>query len=365
MPIAHDAVTAALRLEQAKEFLDQGAFGKALAILARPLPAAFRPECAFLTAESLRGQGYLARAALRYRGLLRQRRGSDRTVWLDSCLGLVCCLRSLGEVRAARRFWEMGRTAAVALGNRGFRERLELEGALIDRAAGRYGRSLSRFKILLARFRSGKDWAAAGYVLWAMGGALRFAGDLEGSRRAFLASLAMGRRARDSAGKVYAWFGLGGVTRIQGRLAEARRYYAEALREVAGTEDVFGQAYAQCGLANVLRQQGELLQAERHYRLAHKLYTRLEDPVDLAYVDWGLGQIALRRGELAAADKSFRLALQGFLRGGEMRGVVLSEVARAQVLHALGHTGRAERIFAGTLRRARRAGIHTHLEIFT
>ena len=324
-----------------------------------------RQEQAFLQAERLRGAGFLSRAAAGYRDVLKRPAGGDQDLWLESCLGLVSCLRSLGETAEARRFWNLGRKAAAVKASREIQERMDLEGALIDRAAGRYRISLVRLERHLARFRKRKDWAGAGFALWAIGGALRFCGRLEDSRRAFRESLRLARRASDAAGVAYALFGMGGVTRIQGRLTEARRHYAAALRAVEGSGDIFALAYAHCGLANVLRQRGDVREAERHYRRAHGLYRRLEDPVDLAYVDWGLGQIYLRQGKLPAAEKSLRLALAAFARGGETRGVVLCETSLAGLLHALGRTAEAEGLFARAVRRARRAGTHTHLELFT
>ncbi|MCX5793933.1 MAG: tetratricopeptide repeat protein [Elusimicrobia bacterium] len=357
-----DVSAAALRLERAKELSDEGCFEEALALLDRPLPAAFRPEGDMLKAECLRNRGFLAAAASLYRGLVDRLTAPDRASWLDCCLGLVACLRSLGEVAEARRYWAVG--SKVAAGKE-MKERFALEGALIERAAGDFGPCLRKLRRHLARFQRERDWAGAGYVLWAIGGALRFAGDLAGSRRAFQQGLALSRRAGDASGQAYAWFGLGGVTRIQGRFAEAEGFYSRALRAMAGTEDVFGQAYAHCGLANVLRQRGRLAEAQRHYVKAHALYTGIGDPVDLAYVDWGLGQIHLRRGELGPAEKTFRAALAGFAKGGETRGIVLSETSLATLLHAKGRTNEAERVFDQAVRRARRAGIHTHLELFT
>ncbi len=362
MPNKNDAMSAALRLEQAKELLDEGSFTRALSILRKSLPKAFRPEGDILKAECLRSQGFLATAASLYRELVDRLTAPDRSSWLDCCLGLVACLRSLGEVSEARRYWSVGRKVAAT---REVKERFDLEGALIERAAGDFKPCMKKLRRHLARFKRERDWAGAGYVLWALGGAMRFAGDLSGSRRTFLESLTLSRRAGDSSGQAYAWFGLGGVTRIQGRLAEAERYYSRALKAMAGTEDVFGQAYAHCGLANVIRQRGRLAEAERHYGQAHKLYTGIADLVDLAYVDWGLGQIFLKRGELDSAEKRLRVALKGFSKGGETRGMVLSETALAALLHARGQTKEAERIFDQAVRRSRRAAIHTHLEMFT
>ncbi|MDD5657332.1 MAG: tetratricopeptide repeat protein [Elusimicrobia bacterium] len=320
-------------------------------------------ELIFDRAEALRAQGYLSGAARLYRRLLRGPAGQD--VRLDAALALVACLRSLGQTDDARQVWSRARRLAPRRGAPEALRRLDLEGLLVERAAGGYRRCLPGLARHLARFRRERDWAGAAYALWAIGGARRFMGDLEASRLAFLRSLGLARRARDAAGAAYALFGLGGVTRVQGRLAEAREYYSAALAAVAGTDDIFGRAYAQCGLANVLRQQGELASARRHYLRAHKLYGRLEDPVDLAYVDWGLGQIHLRRGELGPARKRFSAARTGFRKGDETRGIVLCDTAEAAVLHALGRTVRAERLFDSAVRRARRAGIHAHLELFT
>lgn len=342
------------RLELAREALDAGRPRRGLSLMKGQFPSLLRPEKDFLTAECLRAQGYFDRAAALYRHLLRGR-AADAGLKVESSLGLAAVYRSLGRVAEARR------VLAGARGDEGF----ALEDALIDRAAGLYPRSLRKLARLLSSARRAKDHAAAGFLLWATGGARRFSGDLAGSRRDFLESLAAARRARDAAGEAYALFGLGGVTRIQGDLAASQRYYAEAGRLLAKTEDVFGQAYAHCGLANVLRQRGSLREAERHYRLAHGLYSSLGDAVDLAYVDWGLGKVHLRRGQLPAAEKRLRAALKGFARGDEARGLVLSEHALSTVLHARGRTAQAERLFDAAVRRARKAGLHAHLEIFT
>lgn len=358
----NNAAAAVLRLDRAKELLDQGSFARALALLEKPLPKEFRPEGDMVKAECLRSRGYLAQAAALFRGLVDGLNAPDRSSWLDCCLGLVACLRSLGETDEARRYWALGRKVART---KEALERFDLEGALVERAAGDFPSSIRKLRRHLARYKAERDWVGAGYILWALGGALRFAGDLEASRRAFREGLALCRRAGDGPGQAYALFGLGGATRIQGRFAEAEAYYARALKAMAGTDDVFGQAYAHCGLANVIRQRGRLSEAERHYLKAHRLYTSIGDPVDLAYVDWGLGQVHLRRGELGPAEKRFRIALKGFTAGGETRGVVLCETSLAALLHAQGRTAEAEKLFAGAVRRARGAGIHTHLELFT
>lgn len=355
--------SAPLRLERARDLIDEGRPEQAIRLLRGSFPALLAAEREFLAAEALRSQGYFDRADALYRDLLSRPSQEDAELWLDACLGLVSVLRSLGKTSQARFFWRKG--AAQARADEARRERFALEDALIDRAQGLYARSLVKLGRFLKKSRKAGDWGQAGFVLWAMGGARRFSGDLDGSRRDFLESLASFRQAGDEEGMAYAWFGLGGVLRIQGRFEPAERAYVEAGRRLQATQDIFGKAYAQCGLANVLRQRGRLDAAYRRYLSAHKLYSRLGDAVDLAYVDWGLGQVHLKRGELDAAEKRFAAALKAFSAFNEERGVCLSENALAAVWHAKGRTKEAEALFDRSVARARRAGLHAHLEVFS
>ena len=353
------------RLERAKELLDGGRPAQALSLLKAPVPPIFRPERDYLRAECLRGQGYFLRAAALYRRLLSRSSAADPAMKVESCLSLASVLRSLGEVVRARRVWRRGHGIVRAGKLAGYDERFALEDALIDRALGRYGQSLGKLAPLLSLFRRQGDRSAEGFVLWAMGGARRFSGDLAGSEKDFRASLSAFERAEDETGRAYALFGLGGVTRMRGDFKASRASYARAGRHLEGTQDVFGRAYAHCGLANALRQVGDFSRARAHYLLSHKLYRSLDDKVDLAYVDWGLGKVAIQTGKLAEAESRLRRALEAFKRYREQRGLVLSEGTLACVLHARGKTAEAEGLFARSLRRARAAGLHAHLEIFT
>ena len=334
-----------LHLEIARELIDSGRPDAAARLLRRRVPPVLRVERDFLMAEALRSQGFFAAGEALYRKVLR-----TGELWAESAAGLTSILRSLGRVKEARALWDRARGKVPE-------PDWLLEDALIDRAAGKYPRALGKLAALKPR-----DRAEEAFILWASGGARRFHGDLEGSRRDFARSLAL---AGDNEGKAYALFGLGGVLRILGRFAEAEKAYAEAGRRLAGSPDLFGRAYAHCGLANVLRQRGRLDEAERHYRKSHLLYSKLGDLVDLAYVDWGLGQVHVKRGELVEGERRLRLALKGFAAGGEHRGWAMSEKALAEVLHARGRTAQAERLFDSAVRRSRAAGLHAHLEIFT
>lgn len=353
----------ATRLERAQQELEAGRPSRAQALLHGAFPRELLDEARFLRAEAFRAQGFFDRASENYEAVLRAAGGADAALAIDAGLGLASVHRSLGQVRQARarlsKAWALAKRRGEDL------ERFELEDALVDRAAGAWGRCLSKLGRLLRRARAQKDWGAAAFLLWASGGARRFSGDLAGGERDFHESLSLAKRAGDDAGQAYALFGLGGVTRIRGRLSDSAKHYGEARRRLASTDDVFGRAYAECGLANALRQQGKLDLALRHYAKAHALYSSLGDAVDLAYVDWGLGKIALHRGDLKEAVRRLTLAHDAFEAGGEHRGASLSKLSMAQALHSLGMTKKAEALFDKGVAQSRRAGLHAHLESYT
>ncbi len=313
-------------------------------------------------ADALRGRGFFLRAETLYSRILR-RSEKGSSLWLEAALGSAAGLRALGKVKQASAL--LGRAAPLARRHPWAREALELERVMVLRAAGGYEQSVKKLSALLRRARQGRRLDEAAYLLWAMGGALRFQGRLGDSLSAFRRSLSLARRIQDPVAAGYALFGLGGTARILGRLKDSERFYARAKAVFDDTDDLFGKAYAHCGLANALRQGGRLREAERLYRKAYFLYKSLEDEVDLAYVDWGMGKIHLQRGELSAALSRLKAAHEAFSKGGETRGEVLALNAIAQALHAAGKTAEAERKFDAAVRLARRHRLHAHLEVFT
>ncbi|MDE2313330.1 MAG: tetratricopeptide repeat protein, partial [Elusimicrobia bacterium] len=332
--------------------------------LAGRIPAPLAAERDFLAAEAWRAMGYFAKAEALYRRVL-SRADAGRDLRADSAMALAAICRSLGRVNPARTFLRRARDFFGKNRARANRRRLELEGALIDRARGLYPQSLRRLQALLSAFSAEKDFASAAFALWAMGGARRFSGDLRGALADFKASLVFARRAADKTAEAYAFLGMGGAARVAGRPADSELYYARAARLLSGTEDVFGQAYAECGLANALRQKGDYARAGRRYKRAHRLYASIGDAVDLAYVDWGLGQVAFHLGNPEGARRRFEAALAAFEKAGEARGAVISLTALAAVLHSSGRTHAAEALFRRALRESCRAKIHAHLEALT
>lgn len=348
------------RLEAARELCAAGRPDRALALLKAPVPASLEAERRLIRGEALRGQGYFGRAGAAYRDALKRVDAQDRDLAFDAWLGLARCARSLGAVAEARRALSRARRVLGA-----DRETLALEDALVLRAESRHRPALKALLPMLAVSRRRRDYAAVGFLLWAIAGSRRFSGDLAGSHRDFKESLASFRRGRDAEGEAYALFGLGGIARVRGLFSEARRAYVSAGKRLRSGPDLFARAYAHCGLANCLRQMGHLAEAEKNYRASYKLYAGLDDRVDLAFVDWGLGQIHQRRGELPQAERRYRAALDAFSGGGEDRGLVLARKSLAEVLHARGRTAEAEKLFDSAVALARRAGLTAHLESYT
>jgi tetratricopeptide (TPR) repeat protein len=313
----------------------------------------------FSRAEALRESGYFARSEALYKAVLR-RSGSDAELRAEASLGSALGLRAVGDTKGAAARLKDARRAAKKAGL-DLADRIDLEEALVLRAAERYDEALKRLK---PRLR-GADAATAAFLWWAIGGCYRFQGRLGESVAAFRKSLALAGRAGDSIGRGYALFGWAGAVRVQGDAGASDRYYRQAGRLFEGTRDDFGRAYAACGGANALRQLGRLDEAERGYRKAYRIYAGLGDPVDLAYVDWGWGDVHVKRGELKPALKRFAAAEPAFRAGHETRGVVLCLHSRARCLHSLGRIAEAERLFTEGVALARRAKIHTHLESFT
>ena len=309
-------------------------------------------------ADALREAGYFAKSEALYKSVLRG--SADAALRAEASLGSALGLRAVGDTKGAAARLKDARRAAKAAGL-DLADRIDLEEALVLRAAEKYGEALKRLK---PRLR-GADAEEAAFLWWAIGGCYRFQGRLSDAVAAFRKSMALAAKARDKVGRGYALFGLAGAVRVKGDAKASDKHYREAGRLFEGTGDDFGRAYAACGGANALRQLGRLAEAERGYRRAYGIYAGLGDPVDLAYVDWGWGEVHLKRGELAPALKRFAAAEKAFRSGHETRGVVLCLHSRARALHAQGQTSQAERLFSEGVSLARRAKIHTHLESFT
>ncbi|MFA6093542.1 MAG: tetratricopeptide repeat protein [Elusimicrobiota bacterium] len=351
-------------LDAAREALTESP-SRCLALLpaAGELPASLRPEQGFLRAEALRAMGHLSAAADLYEKILPKVDGrQDPVLFMETCLGSASALRSLGRpAQAQERLRKAGRCRWA----KNYAEPLRMERALVLRAQGKLESSLRElFSLLRKALRSG-ELQEAGFLLWAVGGAQRLQGRLEESSESFKKALSLAKRSEDSCGAGYALFGLAGVSRIRGKLKDSERFYRQAAKSFSKTEDLFAKAYANCGLANALRQQGRLQEAERLYARAFVLYSALGDAVDLGFVVWGQGKIALQRGELSKAARLFKRSLSLFENGCEERGAALSETSLAQALYAAGSTEEAELLHASALKRARKAGLHTHLELFT
>src|SRR6266478_5369897 len=125
------------------------------------MPSGENLEQFFKKAERLRNQGYFDRAAAIYTKVLSTTERRDPELYIESCLSLASVHRSLGAVKEARQRLKQAARMAKKLGIGDFNDRLALEDALVDRAAGAYAKSLSKLKGFLARFRRERDWSGA------------------------------------------------------------------------------------------------------------------------------------------------------------------------------------------------------------
>lgn len=321
------------------------------------------PQKRFALAEKYRAQGLFAKALPSYQEALKG--NLEPSLRFESYLGLASICRSLGEIRQAVSWIKAARNEQKRSRLKEGAEALELEDILVERAAGQYERSLKRLQSFFKRRFAEKDWQACGFVKWAMGGALRFSGNLKDSQKAYQDSLHFAQKAGDGDGKIYALLGLGGVCRIQGKIAESARHYRLAGRSLLKSEDLFAKAYAFCGLGNALRQMGELDEAKGLYQKSRILYQKLGDAADLGYVEWGLAQIDMNKGRLDQAEKNLMRAMPLFKKADEKRGLVLTQMSLARVWHARGKTASARSLFDQAVRLSKSSGLSAHLESFT
>ncbi len=79
----------------------------------------------------------------------------------------------------------------------------------------------------------------------------------------------------------------------------------------------------------------------------------------------GHSDILKRRNKLPQALADLRAAQELFDNSDEMRGQILTKLALAQVLYALGQVNEAEALYAAGVAQAKKEGLHTYLESYT
>ncbi len=317
----------------------------------------------FSEAEKFRAQGLFSKALPAYLSAVKS--SQDPSLRFDAFLSLASIARSLGDIPGAREYIQKARLEMKRAGRTDEKEFVDLEETLIDRADGKYQKSVQRLRVFFKRRLAEKDFQACGFIEWAIGGALRFSGRLKESEKAYDRSFAFAKKAHDGDGQIYALLGLGGVCRIQGKLSDSEKHYRKAKNLLSQSADLFAKAYAYCGLGNALRQKGLYLEAGELYLKSRSLYRKLGDAADLGYVEWGLARVNMQKGDLKAARGFLNRALVLFGRSRENRGLVLAQMSLSQVLHAGGETARGEALFQKAVKLSLKSGLTAHLEPFT
>lgn len=284
---------------------------------------------------------------------------------MDILLAMAACYRTLGVASAAYELADDALKMARELEYDEYVVRAMQESAMALRAWGRLDESLELLDVVLSAYTQQKDRAGMSFICWAKGGVYRLKGMLAEGIAQFKLAVKYAKAAGDEINLAYAYCGLAGISRIAGKIDDCVKNYKLAEKIFNKTEDLFGKAYTNCGMANGLRQQGKYDEALRHYNKADALYSGIGDKVDLGFVKWGRADILKRRNKLPQALVDLQSARELFDNSDEMRGQILTKLALAQVLYALGQTEEAEALYEEGVKQARSEGLHTYLESYT
>lgn len=284
---------------------------------------------------------------------------------MDILLAMAACYRTLGVASAAYELADDALKMARELEYDEYVVRAMQESAMALRAWGRLDESLELLDVVLSAYTQQKDRAGMSFICWAKGGVYRLKGMLAEGIAQFKLAVKYAKAAGDEINLAYAYCGLAGISRIAGKIDDSVKNYKLAEKIFNKTEDLFGKAYTNCGMANGLRQQGKYDEALRHYNKADVLYSGIGDKVDLGFVKWGRADILKRRNKLPQALADLQSARELFDNSDETRGQILTKLALAQVLYALGQTEEAESLYDAGVKQARAEGLHTYLESYT
>lgn len=284
---------------------------------------------------------------------------------MDILLAMAACYRTLGVASAAYELADDALKMARELEYDEYVVRAMQESAMALRAWGRLDESLELLDVVLSAYTQQKDRAGMSFICWAKGGVYRLKGMLAEGIAQFKLAVKYAKAAGDEINLAYAYCGLAGISRIAGKIDDCVKNYKLAEKIFNKTEDLFGKAYTNCGMANGLRQQGKYDEALRHYNKADVLYSGIGDKVDLGFVKWGRADILKRRNKLPQALADLQSARELFDNSDETRGQILTKLALAQVLYALGQTEEAESLYDEGVKQARAEGLHTYLESYT
>lgn len=284
---------------------------------------------------------------------------------MDILLAMAACYRTLGVSSAAYELADDALKMAREMEYDEYVVRAMQEMGMALRAWGRLEEALDLLDAVLAAYTQEKDYAGMSFICWAKGGIYRLQGHLQEGIAQFKLAVKHAKKAKDEINLAYGYCGLAGVSRIAGKIDDCVKYYKLAEKIFNKTEDMFGKAYTNCGMANGLRQQGKYDEALRHYNKADALYSGIGDKVDLGFVKWGRADILKRRNKLPQALADLQAARELFDNSDETRGQILTKLALAQVLYAMGRVEEAETLYDEGVSQARAEGLHTYLESYT
>ncbi len=326
----------------------------------------------FTFAEAQRMLGNFEKAILLYNKAIAvsDKQAQDDSVEITSAidmrLALAKCYRTLGMAQKAQDI----ASAALSLAAEDsalldFKMAALQEIGMALRAYGKPDEAATVLKDVLAYYKKQKDYSGISFIYWALGGICRLKGQFKEGIKYFNEAIKLAQKGGDKISLAYGYCGLAGISRIAGDIAGCVGNYKKAEAIFSKTDDIFGKAYTNCGMANGLRQLGKYDEALKRYVVADKLYSSINDTVDLGFVKWGVADVLKRQNKLPQALDYLKKAKKLFASSDEIRGQLLTELALAQVLYALGKRAEAFKIYDAAVARAKAEGMGTFLESYT
>lgn len=272
-------------------------------------------------------------AAQLYRTAARYLSGTEK---LEAQLHAAHCLRMVGKYRMAIAYYRRiaasdGELAIDALVGQ----------AMAHRAIGELDSAEALFAEALRYYEHSGDLEGQAYVLWGLGGVLRFRGEFNRALSLLRKALRMYQQLELAEAEAYVRCALGGLHRMRGEYDDSLRFYTAARALLDDVGDRFGRAYAACGIANAYRMQKCWEDSLRWFAEAQHLYHAIGDRVSYAYTLWGEATLWKVRGELERAEELFRRAAALFRQTRDDRGLSYAYAGIGEVQFLRGNPKRA------------------------
>ncbi|MBL4889876.1 MAG: tetratricopeptide repeat protein [Candidatus Lindowbacteria bacterium] len=225
--------------------------------------------------------------------------------------------------------------------------------AMTHRAMCRYQRSAELFTEAAEIYKQQKDEEGQAFVLYGLGGVLRFTGRFKEANQNLGHALKFAVRQEDSSSESFTLMALGGLCRMLGEYTKSLQYYKQALKISIRTDSVYGSSYAHCGIGNAFRMQGKVSEADKEFDMALKGYASIRDTVSRPYTFVAKALLDLENGKTCRLSEAKRM----FTRSKDKRGLIHIQLVEA--VRQIANEKSAKQI----LSRAEKASVKLGLEL--